>query len=169
MQFNPLAVENQDIVHDKFLCESTSTGTYRYIANSKDFAANKVECVDFLVKQALSLGLTQSRICFHGDDASILHFMLVYHSVHHLVRKHVHKDKSEYLILVSGSLSIRTYDKAGEILNNTFLLSTSETNEANSFCFIPAGTTHDVIMHTDSCFLEFTSGPFTHLSTSYLN
>ena len=141
------------------------TGTYRYNKDQQSFLANKDQLCEFLEKQAKQLNLTQSRICFHEDNESILQIMLVYHSKKHIVKKHMHPHKDEYLTIVKGYLKIQTYNKKGD-LEDTFVL--SHEAKDSLFCFIPAGSIHDVILGTNSFFIETTTGPFNESSTLHI-
>lgn len=150
-------------------CQDPFTGTFRYSGSNRSFSVNKGAFTDFLRQQAYGLKLTQSRICFHSGDDSILQLMLVYHSSRHVARKHVHLDKDEYITIVDGRLTIRTYNDRGDLINSMLLSSRSDTDCHDLFCYLPKGVIHDVLMHEDSFFVETTTGPFHKLSTVYTN
>lgn len=151
------------------ICQSLTTGTYRYSGTQNDYSVNKSRCISFLKNQALNHNLTQSRICFHEQDSSILQFMLVFHSVSHKVRRHLHPNKDEYLLLVDGELAIRFFNNGERSPFSIHRLCDDLADSGNLFCFIPKGTTHDIIINKDSFFIEFTTGPFCGKSTIYKN
>lgn len=126
---------------------------------------NKATFIKFLKRQSTELGLTQSRICFHPDNESILQVMLVYHSACHEVRKHVHYDKDEYIQIIEGCLKIRIYGESGEVIDNMYLSSDVALRGHDLFCFLPKGVVHDVTIQDDSIFVETTTGPFHKEST----
>lgn len=150
---------------EKLLCQDSLTGTYRYVSSHEQFSVNKAAFVDFLKQQAADLNLTQSRICFHKDNDSLLQMMLVYHSIHHEVKRHVHLDKDEYLQIIDGHLTIRIYDKSGKLIDIVNLSSRADMEKYDFFCFLPRGTIHDVVIHDNSVFIETTTGPFRKTST----
>jgi len=156
----PEFINSQDLFASSIICQDKVTGTFRLKGDLQEFIANKQVCIEFLKCQAQSLGLTQSRICFHDDDSSSLQFMLIFHSINHKVRKHMHQDKNEYLVIVDGNITIRFFGHDG----STFLSQTSLCNDnlssSNIFCFVRKGSIHDVLIHSDSYFIEMTSGPF---------
>jgi len=164
---NYLAPDDGGLFESKIICQSITTGTYRYTGKPNDFSVNKSRCISFLKIQAVTHNLTQSRICFHENDSSILQFMLVYHAVSHQVRRHMHPDKDEYLLLVDGNLTIRFFGNGDSVPSNSHILSADPVESGNLFCFIPRGITHDVILNRDSFFIEATTGPFSENSTVY--
>ena len=162
-----ITTDDGGLFESKIICQSLTTGTYRYTGSQNDFSVNKIRCLSFLRIQARNHNLTQSRICFHENDSSILQFMLVYHSMSHQVRRHMHPEKDEYLLLVDGSLSIRFFSNGDSFPSNVHKLCECPAESGNLFCFIPRGMTHDVILNRDSFFIEATTGPFSETSTIY--
>ena len=94
---------------DKIQCVHAGTGTFRFRGDFGCFSVNKEFFLAFLKNQSEDLCLTQARVCFHDSNASLLQVMLVYHSMHHNVRRHLHPEKDEYLQIIKGSVSIRIY------------------------------------------------------------
>ena len=145
---------------------SEATGTYRYNGNKECYLAHKDALAKFPEEETARLNLTQSRICFHENDDSNLQVMLVYHAKEHTVRRHIHPHKDEYLSIVKGCLKVHTYNKKGELVNHFVM---SDKPENSLFCFIPKGCIHDIILETNSIFVETTTGPFNESSTFYIN
>ena len=150
---------------EKLLCQDPLTGTFRYSNLGSQFSVNKATLIEFLKRQSTELGLTQSRICFHPENESILQVMLVYHSSCHEVKRHVHLDKDEYIQIIEGSLKIRIYSECGEVVNSILLSSEKDLGKHDLFCFLPKGVVHDVTIQVDSIFIETTTGPFHKGST----
>ena len=148
-------------------CENTHTGTFRYIGNEDYFTINKSECLKFLKENASNSQITQSRICFHENDMSELHYMMVYHSKDHIVRKHMHTQKGEYLIIIGGSMTIKIYKEKHKLPTKIYTLKANTNGPENLFCYIPKNTIHDAIIHEDCFFIETTLGPFDRESTIY--
>ena len=144
------------------------TGTLRFADDYSHFSVNKDFFIRLLKTESDRLNLTQARICFHKNDASPLQVMLVYHAAEHKVRKHVHCEKDEYIQIIQGSLSVRIYDQSGEHIRSLTLSDESHEKSGDLFCFVARDVAHDVVMHCDSVFLEFTSGPFNKQSTVYI-
>lgn len=149
----------------KLLCQDAATGTFRYTGSHSQFSVNKAAFVDFLKQQAADRQLTQSRICFHRNDDSILQVMLVYHSTRHDVKRHVHLGKDEYIHIIEGHLTVRIYGECGGLIDSMTLSSEAGSEGYDLFCFLPMGVIHDVAVHSDSLFVETTTGPFLKSST----
>ena len=154
-----------DQLEEKLLCQDPLTGTFRYSNSGSQFSVNKATFIEFLKRQSTRLGLTQSRICFHPENESILQVMLVYHSTCHEVRRHVHLDKDEYIQIIEGCLKIRIYSESGEVIDSMLLSSEAGLGRHDQFCFLPKGVVHDVTIQVDSIFVETTTGPFHKGST----
>lgn len=146
-------------------CQDSATGTFRYRGSREHFSANKAKFITYLKQQAQDRKLTQSRICFHENDDSMLQVMFVYHSTGHKARMHVHPDKDEYLHIIEGSLSIRIYGKDDKVIETFTLSSRPVQQNQDLFCFVPRCVVHDVVIQEDSFFLETTTGPFHKSST----
>lgn len=159
---------NCSSLEKKIFSQDPLTGTFRYNGSHSQFSVNKAAFIAFLKQQAANQKLTQSRICFHAGDDSILQVMLVYHSTHHDVKRHVHLDKDEYIYIVEGRLTIRIYGESGEVIDTMLLSSGAESDGHDLFCFLPKGVVHDVLIHDDSLFIETTTGPFHKSSTVYI-
>lgn len=149
----------------KIQCIHAGTGTFRFRGGLGSFSVNKEFFLAFLKHQSEVLCLTQARICFHDSNASLLHVMLVYHSVRHNVRRHLHPEKDEYLQIIKGSLSIRIYDQCQDVVKSIMLSAGSAADSHDFLCFVQRGVVHDVIINEDSYFLEVTTGPFHNRST----
>lgn len=156
------------LLESKIFCQDESTGTFRFNGGHSQFSVNKVALIDFLKQQAANKELTQSRICFHSGDDSVLQVMLVYHSTSHDVKRHVHLDKDEYIYIVEGRMTIRIYGESGEVIDTMQLSSGASLVGHELFCFLPKGVVHDVLIHDDSFFIETTTGPFHKSSTVYI-
>lgn len=160
---------NDTSLESKLFCENPLTGTFRFTGSHRHFCVNRPAFIGFLEQQASDKGLTQSRICFHADDDSTLQLMLVYHSKCHLVRRHVHVDKEEYIHILKGSMTVRIYGESGQVTDTMNLCSEVGTLSQSLFCYLPRGVVHDVQIHDDSVFLETTTGPFRNTSTIYMS
>jgi cupin fold WbuC family metalloprotein len=160
---------NFQSLENKIFSQDPLTGTFRYNGSHRQFSVNKAAFITFLKRQAADLRLTQSRICFHSGDDSILQVMLVYHSTRHNVKRHVHLDKDEYIYIVEGRLTIRIYGENGEVIDTMLLSSSAHSDGHDLFCFLPKGVVHDAIIHDDSLFIETTTGPFHKSSTAYIS
>lgn len=152
-------------LEEKLLCQDPLTGTFRYNDSGGQFSVNKVTFIKFLKRKATELALTQSRICFHLENESILQVMLVYHSTCHEVKRHVHLDKDEYIHVIEGRLTVRIYSENGQVIDTMILSSEAGLESCNLFGYLPKGVIHDVVIHVDSFFIETTSGPFLKSST----
>ena len=152
-------------IDSELFCEDSATGTYRYKKSTNYYSVNKYAFIEFLEKNAQSHNLSQSRICYHSEDSSILQLMLVFHSTFHRVKKHVHLEKDEYLHILKGNLEVRIYSKDNKIISTILLSDDTADINSNLFCFLPRGVIHDVVIKSDACFLETTTGPFDKSST----
>jgi len=150
---------------DKIQCVHAGTGTFRFRGDLGCFSVNKEFFLAFLKHQSEALRLTQARVCFHEKNASLLQVMLVYHSMQHNVRRHLHPDKDEYLQIIKGSVSIRIYGKDQDVVKSISLSTDSETGSDDFLCFVQRGVLHDVVINEDAYFLEVTTGPFHEHST----
>ena len=141
-------------------------GTFRVSSRVLTFSCDLRYCMDFLRRQADINGLTQSRLCLHTDDDALLQKMVVFHSTSHRVRRHCHRDKDEYLMIVGGEVLVRIYTEDGKNMYREYCLGTDPDQE--TICYVPRNTIHDMKILRDACFLETTTGPFNSSSTSYL-
>ena len=152
-------------IDSKLTCEDSATGTFRYNNSTNYYCVNRYDFTEFLEKYAQTHNLSQSRICYHSEDSSILQLMLVFHSTLHKVKKHVHLEKDEYLHILKGNLEVRIYNKDNLIISIISLSDDTSDKNSNLFCFLPRGIIPDVVINRDACFLETTTGPFDKLST----
>ena len=150
---------------NKIQCVHTETGTFRFRGGPGWFSVNKEFFLAFLKHQSEALRLTQTRVCFHESNASLLQVMLVYHSTQHNVRRHLHPEKDEYLQIIKGSVSIRIYEEDQDVVNSITLSADSEADSHDFLCFVQRGVLHDVVINEDAYFLEVTTGPFHDRST----
>lgn len=157
--------DNNSPIESHLVCEDSVTGTFRYKGSNNYYSINRIAFINFLELNAQTYNLSQSRICFHSEDCSILQLMLVFHSKSHKVKKHVHIKKDEYLHILKGSLEVRIYNNDNEVMEIILLSDKKSDNSSNLFCFLPSGVIHDVVVRKDSCFLETTTGPFDKCST----
>ena len=156
---------NNSPIESHLICEDSSTGTFRYRGLNNYYSINRIAFINFLQHNAQKHKLSQSRICFHLEDSSILQLMLVFHSKTHKVKKHVHLKKDEYLHVLKGSLDVRIYNNDNEIISIISLSDEKTDDFSNLFCFLPSGVIHEVIVKRDAFFLETTTGPFDKYST----
>lgn len=150
---------------DKIQCVHAGTGTFRFRGDLGCFSVNKEFFLAFLKHQSEALRLTQARVCFHENNASLLQVMLVYHSIQHNVRRHFHPDKDEYLQIIRGSVSVRIYSEDQDCASTITLSADSGHGPDDFLCFVQRGVFHDVVINEDAYFLEVTTGPFLECST----
>ena len=158
-------MESYSSLADKIQCVHAGTGTFRFGGGLGSFSVNKEFFLAFLKQQSEALRIAQARVCFHENNASLLQVMLVYHSIKHNVRRHVHPDKDEYLQIIRGSMSVRFYGEREDDANSITLSPNSELCSDDFLCFIQRGVVHDVVINEDAYFLEVTTGPFHDCST----
>lgn len=150
-----VSVDSFDIIDLKkaaFRIKHAGQGTY--------FSIN--EHARFLKTFAVNKGLTQSRICYHENNNSLMQKMLVFHSCHHVIGKHYHSAKDEFITLLSGSMKIVFFDADGIDIQDECILDSSTGPKT---CFIPKNHIHDVHVIEDVVFIEDTTGPFIKTST----
>jgi cupin fold WbuC family metalloprotein len=142
-----------------------STGTFRYLSDGQSFGIDYRKIAAFLKDQARSSGLTQARVCFHEADQSALQCMLVYHSTAHVVARHCHISKDEYITIIEGCLSIELYSSENHLTKTVTLSLDADDPRSVVTCKIIRNTIHSVAVVRDAVFLETTSGPFVRNET----
>ena len=110
----------------------------------KDFSKNNV--------------LKRSRLCFHSDDSSDLHAMIVNLNHESQIQMHWHQ-KSEFYMILSGKLEIIIEHSEGE--KCSFMLDAESQMMGRKFYYMKPGTKHSMKSISEfSTYLEVTKGPY---------
>ena len=144
---------------DNLSCINPAKGAFRLDRSLEQASFVSTRLFQQLQNVATRSDLTQSRVCLHSSDESLLQVMIIFHSKHHVVPRHQHFDKDEVIVIIQGSILITLYDNEGQESGST-LLSVKEALDSNTICLIPKGCVHHVKMNEDSVFLEVSTGPF---------
>jgi cupin fold WbuC family metalloprotein len=131
--------------------------SFRYTGGDKMVNYSKVEILTRLAKNYPEKNV---RICFHREDSSPLHIMLILERRGLFYPPHVHQNRDELHYVYEGVLEIHKLDNIGNSIE-------SSTNEAESSTFssISSGTPHLTIPRTEIVvYLEVKNGPSTNFT-----
>lgn len=128
-----------------------------YTSKSNDFLHLSKHDIKFLVNKKNLLN-KKSRICFHKNEGSKIHEMLIVHKTGAYVRPHKHTNKTESFILLKGKLRVIIFNNKGKILKT---INMGPISSSNVFYYkMQKSYFHSFIIDRDSYFFEITKGPF---------
>ena len=113
-----------------------------------------------------------ARICFHENEKSGLHVMLIAISPYFSYPIHRHMSSDEWYLVIHGKLYIGSYDYAGKQLDSNVLIPPVElhlTSACKGGLLMKSGTFHNAAtLGEGALFLEIRPGPFIKADTQYL-
>jgi cupin fold WbuC family metalloprotein len=124
--------------------------------------------LDTLAAALKSGSLDRIRVCIHQNDESELQEMFMVFSKDTFVTPSYHSDKDESLFVVEGFATYIFFDKLGNIIHKVPLGSPTNSEGRASYCRIPKGVTHALVVESDIVIVkETTSGPFDKSQTFF--
>lgn len=108
----------------------------------------------------------RARVCFHSDQNSSTHVMLIALAKESVIKPHSHGKFDEFYHVLKGGLEIAIYNIKGEVQRSIDLSPDGITKP--SFCKMPANIIHSVkSTGSIAIYLEVTEGPFNVSNTNY--
>ena len=126
---------------------------------TEPFAVAHEDAIELLKRQAASSPRKRCRICFHPDQRSPAHEMLIAMHGRSYVRPHCHSGKSETLTVIDGEATALVFDEGGTLTNR---LPMGPYGSKRAFFYrMPEGVFHTLAFESEwFIYLETTTGPF---------
>lgn len=127
------------------------------------------------LRQAVSSGVAIARFCFHADEASRLHVMLIRMRAEESYPVHMHTNTDEWYFILSGSLTINEFERGGRLLRTTILRGPRISPEASDIdaaggMLMGSERWHSTVSgQSGAVFLEVRNGPFSPSSTLFFD
>jgi len=133
------------------------------------WVGNRLESLHLIELQSIIPKSKTSRYCFHANENSGLHVMIIALAPSASYPIHKHEDTDEWYFILSGQLVINIFDDGLNLQNATILGKAASGSSVGTLgMLVQKKTWHDNHSGAEGCvFLEVRNGPFDKSKTSF--
>jgi cupin fold WbuC family metalloprotein len=146
--------------------EFVRTSDEAFHAKEHPVHINKNQVNKLINLASIDLKRKRVRYCIHKEASDPLHEMIIIHGSGEYIRPHMHLDKEETLLILSGEAEYFLFDDAGNIQKK---MAMGDFNSGKPFVIhIPALVYHTLLIKSEwLVFCEIASGPFVAENCKY--
>ena len=119
-----------------------------------------------LIKEASQNSRKRKRICAHKNNSQKIHEMFIVHEKGNYVRPHMHKYKTESMLILEGIIDFIIFNKNGNV-KKVFRMG-NYSSKLPFYTSLQKDFFHSYVIRSKKLlFLEITSGPFIQNNTIF--